>query len=631
MALPDQREAKRVLLSQARKVRKGKWKTWPTTLCNQHWTLEVLSLIIAGMALAAIFITLTMRQNLPIPRWPSLISINALVSVFTLIFKATLLFPVAECIGQVKWHWFEKPRHLKDLERLDAASRGPWGSVLLLFTMPTCYLATTGALITLTTLAIDPFTQQVITYIECSRLISQGTARIPRANRYTETNQNLDGATPNALYRGFYDPPETEAAQVTTQCPGGNCTFPADDGDAYQSLSICKSCTDITKSASPIISNWRLDTFSWSSSLPSGLSISGSIQDTSSSNDTGPLTNSDMNVTGWLDDTASSLVVQTLMLNPPFDTESMPLPGSPDLTDHHLLAVECTWHSCIKTYGSSQIIDFRLEENIISEVRVPASPPGPIVEVIGSHFSSYYTGWNFCANQTLRHGTWVDCTYTVAPSDTNVVLCYDTLHPNDHKYPAVRGYTSLDCFWTWQGFASVFGAIETFLLPSAIPPPTVYDNYGASWAINLYANGTANSTSVSTFIGGIANSLAANLRENGDQPTPQYAQGDAYTTETRIRVQWRWLLLPCALYLFTIIYSILIARRARHWQRTWKSSSLALLFHGFDSGTREAYGALTKASAMDDIAEQMHVQLADWKAGWRFVPVKEVVRTNDEE
>jgi hypothetical protein len=60
------------------------------------WVLEVLSCLIASIALAAIIITLVVHQGRPLPQWPHLISINSLLAVFTVILKASLSLPVAE-------------------------------------------------------------------------------------------------------------------------------------------------------------------------------------------------------------------------------------------------------------------------------------------------------------------------------------------------------------------------------------------------------------------------------------------------------------------------------------------------------------------------------------------------------
>lgn len=116
------------------------------------WAIEIASILIAILALSAIYITLVIHSDRPLPRWPGLISINSLIAIFTVILKAALIMPVAEgmafnvhssCllifrigIGQLKWHWFHEPRSLIDLNRVDAASRGPWGSFLLIFTTP---------------------------------------------------------------------------------------------------------------------------------------------------------------------------------------------------------------------------------------------------------------------------------------------------------------------------------------------------------------------------------------------------------------------------------------------------------------------------------------------------------------
>ena len=114
------------------------------------WLIEISSFFLATLALAAIFITLAVHSGRPMPQWPKVISINSLIAIFTAVLKAALMMPVAEGIvfglvshtlltprtgiGQLKWHWFHQPRSLVDLDRIDAASRGPWGSFKLMFT-----------------------------------------------------------------------------------------------------------------------------------------------------------------------------------------------------------------------------------------------------------------------------------------------------------------------------------------------------------------------------------------------------------------------------------------------------------------------------------------------------------------
>ncbi len=76
---------------------------WRRRVVSHPWLPEVLSSLIAAIALMAIIVTLAVHQGKPLPQWPHSISINALIAVFTVIFKASLLMPVAEgiCLSRI--------------------------------------------------------------------------------------------------------------------------------------------------------------------------------------------------------------------------------------------------------------------------------------------------------------------------------------------------------------------------------------------------------------------------------------------------------------------------------------------------------------------------------------------------
>lgn len=123
--------------------------------CRDHWVWEILACVLAVACLVAIIIILALRQNHPVPNWPNMISINSWVSIFTAIMKAAIMLPVGEGefhgrlgsdgglllliddvgISQLKWLWFKSPRPLMDMEEFDSATRGPWGALLLLFSL----------------------------------------------------------------------------------------------------------------------------------------------------------------------------------------------------------------------------------------------------------------------------------------------------------------------------------------------------------------------------------------------------------------------------------------------------------------------------------------------------------------
>lgn len=217
------------------------------------WFLETLSILLALGCLIAIVVVLIVHQNNPLPSRPKLLSINSLISVFTTFFKAALIMPVAEGLGQLKWTWFTKPHKLSDVSLFDGASRGPWGSFCLVLKQVSrsdkAYLASFGALITIAALAIDPFSQALVEHVVCRRAVDSSVARAARTNNYTaavpgfkysQMNQRLglDKTMRSALYRGLIDP-GSAASQIDFDCARGNCTFGAKgDGGYFSSLAI---------------------------------------------------------------------------------------------------------------------------------------------------------------------------------------------------------------------------------------------------------------------------------------------------------------------------------------------------------------------------------------------------------
>lgn len=104
----------------------------------------------------------------PVGAWKLPIQPNSLVAVFSTIAKSALLVPVAECIGQLKWIYFDstESRTLAQLQAYDEASRGPWGSLGLFWKTrgAASALALAGAFTTILMLAFEPFAQQVVSF-----------------------------------------------------------------------------------------------------------------------------------------------------------------------------------------------------------------------------------------------------------------------------------------------------------------------------------------------------------------------------------------------------------------------------------------------------------------------------------
>lgn len=62
----------------------------------RYWWVEVVSCVLALIALVAIVATVGVYNGRPLPNWPHPISINSMISIFTAIFRAALVMPIAE-------------------------------------------------------------------------------------------------------------------------------------------------------------------------------------------------------------------------------------------------------------------------------------------------------------------------------------------------------------------------------------------------------------------------------------------------------------------------------------------------------------------------------------------------------
>lgn len=208
---------------------------WERPLLNT-WLAEILALTFSAACLIAIIVVLRVYDSKTIPEIPFGLTLNAIVSILAAGSKSSLLLAVAGAISQLKWNWFTTQRRkLEDIQEFDDASRGPGGSLTLLFTINIRSLASIGALVTILTLAYDPFVQQVLIYPV--RVIEQ-------ASNETATTQALvwvpDANTPefgNALNAGTSSAKILRRISKTLNILGGDtraCEFMlwSDSGDA---------------------------------------------------------------------------------------------------------------------------------------------------------------------------------------------------------------------------------------------------------------------------------------------------------------------------------------------------------------------------------------------------------------
>ena len=167
------------------------------------WWWEVYATSLSVASTIAVIAVLISVQRKPLAEWKMSIQPNSLVAIFSTIAKSALLVPIAECISQLKWTYFESPRTLSQLQVFDDASRGPWGSLVLLWkTKATALLASLGAFITILLLAFEPFTQQVVRVQVKNTLMKNETSALSYALSFTDSCYKTKKPDPTVDPRG---------------------------------------------------------------------------------------------------------------------------------------------------------------------------------------------------------------------------------------------------------------------------------------------------------------------------------------------------------------------------------------------------------------------------------------------
>ena len=133
------------------------------------WITEMLASAFSISCIAAMVAVLKALDNQPYEPWKIFranITPNAVVAVLATGAKSSLLLAVASAIGQLKWTYFQqRPQKLIDMHAFDEASRGPLGSLRLLWCINVkAVVASIGAIITLLALGVEPLSQQLLSY-----------------------------------------------------------------------------------------------------------------------------------------------------------------------------------------------------------------------------------------------------------------------------------------------------------------------------------------------------------------------------------------------------------------------------------------------------------------------------------
>ncbi|KAI0017769.1 hypothetical protein F4780DRAFT_573970 [Xylariomycetidae sp. FL0641] len=221
-------------------------RSWPWALTV--WRFELLAFILSATSFLALT-SIGMRfSDRPLSEWQiRIITINGVAAALTTLMKGALMVVVASSVSQGKWTWFlpsaigASGRPFKQLESIDEASRGLWGSLTWLLRHPFHFnLITFGSLLTVLAGPLDTFSQLFISIKERSIVDPELKAHIPWAD--SNTKSMSQGTLLTATYVGMYS---DRVDDLPPHCPSGNCTWDT----PVPSLSLCGRCWDTTPSS----------------------------------------------------------------------------------------------------------------------------------------------------------------------------------------------------------------------------------------------------------------------------------------------------------------------------------------------------------------------------------------------
>ncbi|KAI0004057.1 hypothetical protein F4779DRAFT_621530 [Xylariaceae sp. FL0662B] len=162
---------------------------------------------------------------------------NTIIAVFTAFYKAAQMHAVGAAIGQIKWIDYKaRSQRLENLELYDESSRGPHRAIMFLFRIR-WGIATVGAFGTLLSLALDPFTQQIVSLQLRNVTTPDDHAVFGYALQYVSTRDpGIQGAIMKGVF-GIKTAPEFQCS--------GSCTW---DG-VYRSIRFSSTCDNVTQAA----------------------------------------------------------------------------------------------------------------------------------------------------------------------------------------------------------------------------------------------------------------------------------------------------------------------------------------------------------------------------------------------
>lgn len=622
------------------------------------WICEILSIVFSMYCVGAVAVVVGFYDGEPIPQYPSGITLNTIISILSTGARSALVYVISATIGQLKWHWFSwRGRRLRDVQVLDDASRGPLGSIAVLFSFIGNSRVIIGGVITIMVTAHGPFLQQVVEYPTRTIEVTTSDAKILRNLNYSSLGSLFDmvdfdngtmlidiesdpiGTEVNyAIKAGLYSEPKVFELEPT--CSTSSCSW-----SPFRSVGWCTKCEDVIGTTS--LTDCDVDEYF--RNVSQRLSPSTDVSN-----------NSAFGI--WLQGSSLKLPSCTVDLGKGATYSFLKTPlhvGGPISLDMGL-ETEAIWPVSMGNKLS-------LEDGIVpwdsaTNQLEPAS--------LKSWSALYHTNTSYMGvsdplavfghvaldindgyDQDIPLHLGIENSLNI--SIKSAMRCLITLCETQHHVRVEGGVTHREVLSTnfgqmfqylpvlfspmtcWQpelrpvvlslensyldvdqrAFCSVDGygpyIIRALRSHATTPLGFVKHYHSGTWNFS-WARSVSDSDNVGSFatkdLKSMAEGIAASLTNYGLRNSNATAIGRAFTNERYVHVRWVWMILPASLEVATLILFIAtIIQNHRAGLPTWKSSVLAVYYH--DEGSKDIGMPVERLSEMDNAACATTVRL----------------------
>ncbi|KAF2661784.1 hypothetical protein K491DRAFT_586681, partial [Lophiostoma macrostomum CBS 122681] len=612
----------------------------------KRWLLEITSWTISALCMASIIAVLGVLSHKPVPNnWPMGLTLGAYISTLSRIASAALLLPTSEALGQLKWSWFQgNSKKMWDFEIFDNASRGPWGSFLLLVRTKGTTLAALGAAITIFAMALDPFFQQVAQSTQKWSLLTQQSS-IPKVSYYSpglsrefligETSVNPDRDVQQIADKYFYDfgvPAVTVGngtrPDIPVSCPSSNCTW-----EPYDTLGVCSECADVADKLEFGCLTAPLD---WVQNATSYVPYENGTMCGWFFNATGvkPMLMSGYQIDNFTNKTGEVLMTRSLPLIT--NINRRPLFGG-SINFKHIRNPITNFVVVTPADGPE---DEKMLDSIFRHVRPRASEC--ILSMCVKTIESSYATAGY--NETVTHrfvnttaGPFPWTQENVSDPDISNAVAYFylqdiTLNPNgpdNYTNYGISNDTAFNIINVFDDYLPSFGTRKS----NASATYMKYRTYNKSPTFREYTkNPWLAPRNVTLYMERLATSMTNTLRFSSNENVT----GQAFTLETIVDVRWWWLSLPVGLLFLTLIFlTATIVRTSMESDRVgvWKNSAIANIIYGLPDRYQEKILASQADGTPRAKAKTLNVRMLptkDWRISNLASPNPLTQAANDE-